>query len=104
MDYKVIWPPRGIASLRTLIEYVAARNPAAARKLGDAILAKSNRLARFPRLGHPFKRLGRDDVRECPVPPFRVIYRVIDDEHRVFVLTVWHGARDEPKIDPDALT
>lgn len=96
MDFKVIWTPRGLETLRSALEYVAARNPDAAARLGSAILRGVGRLEQFPHLGHVFHKLGRDDVREIPVRPYRVFYRVIEPQRVVYVLTVWHGARQEP--------
>jgi plasmid stabilization system protein ParE len=98
MDYKVIWDDEAIAELGQAVRYIASHNPAAARKTGEAILQKVGLLASFPRLGKVFPRLNRDDVREIPVPPYRVIYHVKDGESSVRVLKVWHGARQEPRL------
>jgi plasmid stabilization system protein ParE len=62
---------------------------------------RSNPLARFPRLGRAYAKLGRDDVRELPVPPYRVIYRVDDAAYTVTVLVVWHGAMQGPPRPPE---
>jgi len=51
-------------------------------------------------MGKIFLRLNRDDVREIPVPPYRVIYHVKDAEHVVRIMKVWHGARQEPSTLP----
>jgi toxin ParE1/3/4 len=96
MDYQVIWPDDAIGDLRKAVEYIAQYNPIAAERTGITILKKAQLLARFPRLGKVFARLRRDDVREVPVPPYRVIYFVQDTTHTVTILTVWHGAQSEP--------
>lgn len=98
MDYKVIWTPQGIETLREAVEYIAQDNSSAARKMGDAILKKALLLEDFPRLGKVFAKLGRDDVREISVPPYRIIYQIRDSQQTIFVLTVWHGARQEPEL------
>jgi plasmid stabilization system protein ParE len=103
MDFKVIWTPRGLDTLRQAVEFIAERNPTAAGKMGRAILRKAGLLAQQPRLGHVFHELGRDDVRETASPPYRIVYRVLDSEQAVFILTVWHGARLEPPVNPDEL-
>lgn len=103
MDFKVIWTPRGLETLRSALEYVAERNPDAAARIGSAILRSVGRLEQFPQLGHVFHKLGRDDVREIPVQPYRVFYRVIESQRVVYVLTVWHGARQEPEFHGDEI-
>jgi plasmid stabilization system protein ParE len=101
MDFKVIWTPRGLETLRSALEYVAERNPDAAARLGAAILKAVGRLEQFPQLGHIFYQLGRDDVREIAVRPYRIFYRVVEQQRVIYVLTVWHGARQEPEFQGD---
>jgi toxin ParE1/3/4 len=103
MDFKVIWTPRSLETLSQAIDYIAERNPDAARRLGEAMLKKAGLLASFPRLGGVFTKLGREDIRDVSVPPYRIIYRIIDAERLVFILTVWHGARQEPEAKPREL-
>jgi len=52
----------------------------------------------FPNSGTFFHKLGRNDVREISVRPYRVFYRVNESQRFVYVLTVWHGARQEPDL------
>ena len=100
MDYKVIWDDEAIAELGQAVRYIASNNPAAARKAGEVILQKAGMLGSFPRLGKVFSKLNRDDVREFPVPPYRIIYHVKDAERSVRMLKVWHTARQEPDTLP----
>jgi len=98
MDYKIIWDDEAIAELAKAIRQIAEHNPLAARKTGETILQKVGLIGAFPRMGKVFPRLGRDDVREFPVPPYRLIYHIKDSESCVRILKVWHGARREPDI------
>ena len=98
MDYKVIWDDEAIEELRQTVRFIAPNNPTAARKTGEAILQKAGILGSFPRLGKVFSKLSRDDVREIPVPPYRIFYHIKDAERTVRILKVWHGARQEPEI------
>ena len=86
MDYRIIWLDDAIGDLRKAVEYIAQYNSIAAKRTGDTILEK-------------VQLLGRDDVREIPVPPYRVIYFVQDATRVVTILTVWHGAQ-EPETLP----
>jgi|HubBroStandDraft_4_1064222.scaffolds.fasta_scaffold2240907_1 toxin ParE1/3/4 len=98
MDYKVIWDDEAIDELGRAVRWIARHNPVAARNTGEAILQKVASLGQFPEIGKVFRKLNRHDVREIPVPPYRIIYRVQEAERCVRVLKVWHGARREPKI------
>ena len=98
MDYQVIWDEEAIEELGRVVRHIAHYNPAAARKTGEAILHKAGLLGKFPELGKMFRKLNRSDVREIPVPPYRIIYHVKSTEHAVRILKVWHGARREPDI------
>jgi plasmid stabilization system protein ParE len=98
MDYKVIWDDAAIAELAEAVRHIARHNPTAARKTGELILQKAGLLGAFPRFGKIFPRLNRDDVREFPVPPYRLIYHIKDTELSVRIMNVWHGARQEPNL------
>jgi len=100
MDFKIIWPDAAIDDLRQLVTTIAQDNPTAARAFGHEILAKLELLARFPRMGRVYAKLGRDDVRELPVSPYRVIYRLDDAARTVTVLVIWHGAMQGPPRPP----
>lgn len=99
MDYKVIWDDEAIKELGEAVRYIAKHNPIAARKTGEIILQKAGTLGKFPQMGKVFRKLNRQDVREIPAPPYRIIYHVKDAEHCVRILKVWHGARQEPEIE-----
>ena len=98
MDYQVIWMDEAIADLKSIVLRIAQDNPDAALRWGEKIRQKPLLLSVHPRLGHRFEKLGRDDVRELNVPPYRIIYHVQDASRTVWILAVWHGARQEPDI------
>ncbi len=98
MDYKVIWDDEALEELGQAVRHIAQHDPDAARKTGGTILQKAGMLGAFPQLGKVFRKLSRNDVREIPVPPYRIIYQVKDSERGVRILKVWHGARQEPEI------
>lgn len=98
MDYKVTWMDEALADLKSIVLRIAQNDPDVAERWGERILQKPLLLATHPRLGHRFEKLGRDDVCELNVPPYRIIYHVQDATRAVWILTVWHGARQEPDI------
>jgi plasmid stabilization system protein ParE len=80
--------------LEEVTVYVQERNPQAARRVFLAILKSARSLVDQPRRGRCVPELGADDIRELIVmKSFRVIYRVIDSDDVVQVLTVRHARR-----------
>jgi plasmid stabilization system protein ParE len=55
-------------------------------------------LSRFPRFGKVFRNLRLDTFRETIVPPYRIFYEIDDPEHQIEIVSIWHGARQEPEF------
>ena len=51
MDYRVILSPRADRDLEQAVRFLAQKNPAAAERLGHALLDDALSLARLPRRG-----------------------------------------------------
>jgi len=98
MGYQIIWSDRSLTHLQSALGFISSENPLAAGKLGEKILHRVGLLEDFPRFGRIYAPLQRDDVRETPVPPYRIIYHVADQSRIVTILAVWHGAREEPDL------
>jgi toxin ParE1/3/4 len=98
MGCQVIWTDEAIEDLRRLVAYISKDNPDAAVKLGEKLIQKSMLLAAHPRFGKIFRELGRDNIREMAVPPYRLIYEIDEVGLKFFVRILHHGARQEPEI------
>jgi plasmid stabilization system protein ParE len=96
-DYEVIWSLRAVAELDAIGEYIARDRPAAARRETAALQARVGQLARFPFSGAKFRRRREGLYREITYRKYRIFYRVDRRAKRVFVATVWHGARRDPR-------
>jgi plasmid stabilization system protein ParE len=94
MDYQINWEDEALDDLKQLVEYIAADNPDAARRMGMDVVNKVRQLASQPHLGRRYAPVEEDEIREVSVPPYRVFYRL--EPGRVVVMAVWHGARAEP--------
>lgn len=93
MDCKVLITDSAIADLTELVAYIAQDNPAAAERVGLAVVDRFLSLSRYPWLGHVIP--GQDDERwrELAAPPYRLLYFVDEAERLVYAARVWHGAR-----------
>jgi addiction module RelE/StbE family toxin len=82
--------------LDAIAEYIAERNPGAARRVGDRIRETILLLRDLPYIGREGLLAG---TRELVVPglPYIVVYRVeAADRETVVVLGVYHGAQLRP--------
>ena len=90
MDFKVIFRETFIEDLERIVRSIAARNPDAARKLGEIIIEMSEKLSFFPER-HPRVR-ERPIVRRFIVTKyFKVFYRVNAESKTVEILRCWDG-------------
>jgi toxin ParE1/3/4 len=99
------WTEPASADFLGIVEWLKARNPAAAARVGRRILDDAEQLANFPYLGKP----GRSpDTRELVVTsfPYLIVYAVEHDAaaseqpQAVVILRVLHGAMRWPPYEP----
>lgn len=98
MDCEIVWTELAAADFEAIVTYVAEQNPAAAEKLGQAILAKTELLKTTPLIGAPYPRGSTGQNREIVSGKYRIFYRVHESARRVEILTIWHSARQEPDL------
>ena len=72
---KIVWSPAAADEFDATIGYLAERNPQAARKLAEGVLATIDRLAAEPLDGRAHTLRTGEVVRGWPVPPLRVYYQ-----------------------------
>jgi addiction module RelE/StbE family toxin len=92
---KVVWLSKAAITLDNHYDYLAARNPKAARYVFKRIVESTKRLRQFPQSA----RQGQcDSTRELVVPgvPYIVVYRVTDTA--VEILRVFHTSQDWPEL------
>jgi plasmid stabilization system protein ParE len=91
---RATWTARARSDLARIDSYIGARNPAAAERVLERILAATERTAAHPRLGRIVPERGREDLRESIEGKYRVVYRIVGSG--VEIITVFHGAREFP--------
>ena len=84
------WMPDAIEQLDDLEAYISDHDPAAAKRVVQAIRERAEILVGQPRLGREGRLVGTRELILAPLP-YIVIYRVADT--RVEVLAVISGAR-----------
>ena len=96
MGCKIIFSPQAIADLKSAVRFIAKDNPAAAVRVGNALINRVTILENFPLLGSPYPK--RPGVRKLIARPYVIFYRPRLEENCVDVLRYWHGARRDPEL------
>lgn len=97
---KVAWSPLADEQVDDAIAYISGDSPTAALQWLERLLDRTKSLTTFPDSGRVVPELGRQDIREIIVSPYRVMYRRKVD--LVEIAAVRHEARefDEQEIAP----
>jgi plasmid stabilization system protein ParE len=80
------------------VSFIAANNRPVAESFGFRLMAKVDVLEQFPKIGRIVPEEQDESIREIILPPYRIIYRVLAENHVVAIVRLWHGARGEPEI------
>jgi len=82
-----------------LVRYIAADDPIAAERFGNAIIREVEVITSFPRIGRMVPEIGNEMVREIILTPYRIVYELDDSAEQIAVIRVWHGARGKPDLE-----
>ena len=91
-DYKVYWTKSAKQDLREIIDYISINSKENALNILNLIAEKTSELKKMPfrcRILPELKELNIETYRELIVNPWRLIFKVINDE--VFVIAVLDG-------------
>lgn len=92
---KVYWTLNAIKHLTNIYEYIALNSPTYARRTVDRITRRSVQIASQPFSGRKVPEYQAEDLRELIEKPYRIIYRVM--QNQIDVLAVIHGAQILPE-------
>jgi toxin ParE1/3/4 len=98
MDFEVIWTEPAAEQLEQIIRHIAADQPVAAERVRAEILERVEGLSRLPFMGAVYEKDRKGRTREILSGKYRIFYRMDEASRRVEILTVWHGARREPRL------
>lgn len=98
MDFQIVWTDPALADLQGIVVYISHDDPTAAKRVGSDIVDHVETLRTFPFIGPRYPRGSHENCREIVCGKYRIFYRVSEQQKRVEILTVWHGARGVPKI------
>jgi toxin ParE1/3/4 len=97
--YRVIITPRAANDLIGICEHIEQQSPQNAGTVAQRLVDAINSLEELPHRFevHEARKDPTKTVRSMPVPPFIAYYRIDDRRQSVRILSVWHGARRQPK-------
>jgi plasmid stabilization system protein ParE len=92
MDFQVVFCEPFIEDLERIVRAIAARDPEAAKRLGEEIVRAGESLGSLPER-YPMVR-ERPSIRRLIIKKnFKVFYRVQIEFRRVEILRCWDGRR-----------
>ena len=92
---KVYWTQNAIKHLTNIYEYIAQNSPTYAIRMVDRITQRSEQISTQPFSGRKVPEYEAEDIRELIEKPYRIIYRLKQDQ--IDVLAVIHGAQLLPE-------
>jgi plasmid stabilization system protein ParE len=98
VDFEITWTESASADLESIVNYLARISPDVAEKTANAVLNHIEVLRTFPRIGPRYAKDPHRQVREVLCGKYRIFYRLDEPRKLVEILTVWHGAREEPQL------
>lgn len=92
---RVQWTPEARAQLRAIHEHIAQESSKIALQVVGRLLSRCTQLADLPLSGRKVPDYNRDDLRELSVRPYRLIYRVMQEQ--IDIISVMHVRRLLPR-------
>jgi plasmid stabilization system protein ParE len=95
MGCAVIFSAQSNRDLGAIVAFVAAKNPEAAKRLGNALVDRALLLGAHPHLGAPVR--NRPGVRRLAHKPWVVIYYRVDPAQKLVEIVRFWDARQNPE-------
>jgi len=86
---KVYWTDSAKIHLRSIYNYIKQDSERYALATVDRITERTKQIAEFPYSGKKVPEYESDEIREIIEPPYRVIYRVYNEQ--IQILAIVHG-------------
>ncbi len=96
---EIIWTPKALDDLESLLDYISKDAPAAARRFAQKLVSRVDLLGKHPLLGSFIAEDPGHLYRELRQGNYRVLYRT--DVGMVYIVAIHHAAR---LLDSDDLS
>lgn len=89
---QLVWSQRALADLARLHEFQAARNPHAAARLVQALVAAPEILLKQPKIGELLDEFAPRELRRIRVRQYELRYEIAGP--RIRIVRIWHTRED----------
>jgi plasmid stabilization system protein ParE len=93
MGFRVDFTELAVGDLKSIAEFIAVDNPAAASRVCRGLFEAALSLGENPFLGRITPEYKDPNIRELVRGNYRIVYLVHADEARLEIVRFWHGAR-----------
>ena len=93
---RVRWAPQAVEDLQAIRDFIGRDSSRYATAVVEQIVAAVDVLDRFPLAGRMVPEYSRDDLRELVRPPYRIVYRILQDG--IHIVTVFRGSQLIPAL------
>ena len=90
----IIWTKEADFDLNEILAYLSKSSPQYAFSLIERVDEAVANLKKFPNIGRRVPESDNDSHREIILFPYRLIYRYIEEEDRIYIMMVIHGSRN----------
>jgi addiction module RelE/StbE family toxin len=90
---KLIWTDHALKDLDDIGEYIAENSDKYARLTIKRLFEKTRILKKFPKTGRIVPEKNQENLRELIEGNYRIIYEIVTAD-RIYILTVYHSARE----------
>jgi len=87
---EVIWTKEAIRKLNKIVDHIAKDDYPTAEKWALKLMEKTDRLIGQPESGRIVPEYSDPGLREIIHGNYRIIYRIREEETKVYIQTVWH--------------
>jgi addiction module RelE/StbE family toxin len=82
-----------LENLEKIKEFIAQDSVYYAKIFSEKVLSSIEILGDFPRIGRIVPEFNTETIREIIYGDYRILYKIIDSEDILYILTVIHGSR-----------
>jgi plasmid stabilization system protein ParE len=100
VDFNLIWTESSIEDLGAIVRFISVRDgPDIARQIGFGIYERAQILQSHPEAGPPLAERQDPRWRSLIFKSWKIAYRIDFDAKIVYVVRVWHAARQEIELE-----
>ena len=95
---KVKWTENASKNLKHICGYIAKDSEIYATHFVKSLIGATEKLETFPECGRIVPEFEEYGFREVIYQSYRIVYRIVEDDKEVEILSVVHGARDMTEV------